>query len=90
MPSSLSAKRELRTLFIQYSVNFPDVALTAANCAEPVGVMEQETEYLTALHAITHYAVSGNELQLTDDQGTSALAMHGDKELLRSIETGVL
>ena len=71
-------------------LRFPDVALTAANCAEPVGVMEQETEYLPALHAITHYAVGGNELQLTDDQGTSALAMHGDKELLRSIETGVL
>lgn len=35
--------------------------------------MEQETEYLTALHAITHYAVSGNELQLRDDQGNERL-----------------
>lgn len=54
-------------------LHFPDVWLTAIHCAEPVGVMEQETEYLAALHSIAHYAVIGSELRLTDDQGNERL-----------------
>jgi hypothetical protein len=41
-------------------------------CAEPAGIMEQETAYLAALQTATRYEVEGDELVLLNGEGVKA------------------
>jgi heat shock protein HslJ/uncharacterized protein YraI len=52
----------------EISINMP--ASTMRFCADPPGVMEQETEFLAALTSAATYSVQGNQLQMrtADDQ----------------------
>jgi heat shock protein HslJ len=43
-------------------------------CAEPKGVMDQETAYLAALQTATRYEIEGDELVLWNSEGTKAAA----------------
>lgn len=43
---------------------------TRRACADPAGVMEQEARYLQALATATQYRVSGDRLELRNDQGS--------------------
>ena len=42
-------------------------------CAEPAGLMEQETAYLAALQQVTHYTITDDTLDLSDAAGTVLL-----------------
>ena len=48
-------------------------ATTRMMCAEPAGVMEQESAYLAALPMAASYAIVGGELEITDANGTMLL-----------------
>jgi len=45
-------------------------ATTQKMCAEPVGVMDQEAAYLNALQMAAVYAITGDELEITDTDET--------------------
>jgi heat shock protein HslJ len=51
------------------------LAVTEKFCAEPEGIMEQETEYLAALQAATTYRIDGERMEMRDDDG--ALQIQG-------------
>jgi heat shock protein HslJ len=48
-------------------------ATTRKMCAEPAGVMEQETQYLTALGTAANYMLDGNKLELRTSDGALAV-----------------
>jgi len=61
--------------FAAYSVQDRDITIqppgsTRRACAEPKGVMEQESLYLQALSMATHYRIAGGRLELRDAQGS--------------------
>ncbi len=43
-------------------------------CAEPKGIVEQETAYVTALESATAYQIGGDRLRMTNVQGVGSLA----------------
>ena len=45
-------------------------------CAEPEGVMEQETQYLAALQMAESYQVEGQVLELRRSDGTLVVIFH--------------
>jgi heat shock protein HslJ len=47
---------------------------TRMACAEPKGIMEQETAYLAALQTAVRYEIEGDELVLWNSEGTKAAA----------------
>jgi heat shock protein HslJ len=51
------------------------LAVTEKFCAEPEGIVEQETEYLAALQAATTYRIDGERMEMRDDDG--ALQIQG-------------
>jgi heat shock protein HslJ len=54
-------------------INFGQVGSTLMFCADPDGVMTQETTYLLLLKDVTSYAISNNELTLSDSLGNPQL-----------------
>ncbi|MCB8984449.1 MAG: META domain-containing protein [Ardenticatenaceae bacterium] len=52
------------------SIEIGPIGSTMRFCAEPAGVMEQESEYLVALQSAATYSIQGNMLQMrtADDQ----------------------
>ena len=50
-------------------IEFGPQASTRKMCAQPLGIMEQESAYLAALEAATEYNLRGNTLEMLDDQG---------------------
>lgn len=50
------------------------VAATEKACADPDGVMEQESVYITALAVVLSWSVEGNQLVLTDGGGNPILS----------------
>ena len=50
-------------------IKFGPQATTRKICAQPLGIMEQEDAYLTALGAAVEYNIKGATLEMTDDQG---------------------
>jgi heat shock protein HslJ len=42
-------------------------------CAEPEGIMEQETEFLAALESVAVYAIDGDSLDMHREDGARAL-----------------
>jgi heat shock protein HslJ len=51
------------------SLSFGPVATTRKMCAEPEGIMEQESAYLAALERVTAYRIQGDSLELLDAEG---------------------
>jgi heat shock protein HslJ len=51
------------------AVTLGPVATTRKMCAEPEGIMDQESAYLAALESATAYQIKGNALKLTDADG---------------------
>jgi heat shock protein HslJ len=49
------------------------VATTRMYCSEPEGIMEQESEYLTALQSAASYRIEGQELSLLYANNTTAV-----------------
>jgi heat shock protein HslJ len=47
------------------------IAATRMACPDPEGSNEQETAYFAALQRVSGFRISGNELTLTDDEGTT-------------------
>ena len=54
-------------------INFGQVGSTLMFCADPDGVMTQETTYLLLLKDVASYAISNNELTLSDSLGNPQL-----------------
>jgi heat shock protein HslJ len=54
------------------SIEIGPAASTRMACTEPEGVMEQETQYLTALSAASSYNVDGDKLELRTSDGALA------------------
>ena len=54
-------------------INIEQVGSTLMFCADPDGVMIQETTYLLLLKNVTSYAMSNNELTLSDSLGNPQL-----------------
>ncbi len=48
-------------------------ATTRKMCAEPEGIMEQETEFLTALQSVAVFALDGDKLDMHREDGARAL-----------------
>ena len=55
-------------------ISIGPAATTRMFCGEPEGTMEQEGAYLAALEAVTAYEIKGNELELTNHEGTEMAA----------------
>jgi heat shock protein HslJ len=53
------------------SLQIGPAAVTRMMCAEPEGVMEQESGYLNALGKVTSFSISGDQLTLLDESGNS-------------------
>lgn len=54
-------------------INIGQVGSTLMFCADPDGVMTQETSYVLLLRNVTSYAISDNELTLSDSLGNPQL-----------------
>jgi heat shock protein HslJ len=52
------------------TISIGPAATTRMMCAEPEGIMEQENAYLAALQSATNYQIEGDQLLLTDADGT--------------------
>lgn len=50
-------------------ISISAVATTMMSCAEPEGIMEQETNYLAAIQLAATYQIRGNTLELRDANG---------------------
>jgi heat shock protein HslJ len=62
-------------------------ALTRMMCAEPEGIMEQETAYLAAMSSASAYTIEGDELTLVDATGTrlvQARAVRAEAEAVQA------
>jgi heat shock protein HslJ len=59
------------------SIKIGPAASTRKMCADPAGIMEQETQYLKALETAASYRVEGNQLELRT--ATGALAVTFEK-----------
>ena len=55
------------------SLTFGPAGSTKMSCAEPEGVMEQESTYLGLLEAMKSYTIEGDRLSLLDENGTAVL-----------------
>ena len=66
--NSYSAAYEVDGLRISIS----QATSTMMACAEPEGIMEQETAYLAALQTATRYEIEGDELVLLSGEGSKA------------------
>lgn len=51
----------------------PPLAVTVQLCSEPVGIMEQEAEYLEKMNLAARFRREGNRLELLDASGESIL-----------------
>ena len=51
------------------SISIGPAGYTRKMCAEPEGIMEQESAYLTALESVTAYQIKGNALQVFGADG---------------------
>lgn len=51
------------------------MASTLKACLEPEGLMEQETEFLTALSTVDTYRVEGSQLEMRTADGAIALTL---------------
>jgi heat shock protein HslJ len=56
------------------AVTFGPAATTRKMCAQPDGIMEQESAYLAALESAATYQIRGDELVLTDADGVRLAA----------------
>ena len=52
-----------------------DITMTLMACAEPDGVMDQETAFLAALREVTAWEQDGDDLRLLDDAGDVRLML---------------
>ena len=64
--------------FGSYQLNKTEIKIgpigsTLMFCADPDGVMTQETSYQLLLHNVTSYVISDNELTLSDSSGNPQL-----------------
>jgi heat shock protein HslJ len=55
------------------SLTFGPAGSTKMSCAEPEGVMEQESTYLGLLETARSYTIEGDRLSLQDENGTAVL-----------------
>ena len=63
-----------------YSVNGNNISINAPGstqvlCAEPEGIMEQETQILAALQTASTFTISGNTLEMRDGGGSIAMIL---------------
>jgi len=49
------------------SITFGPIATTRMICDQPDGVMDQESAYLAALQKTAEYAITGNQMEFTDE-----------------------
>jgi len=59
----------------------PAVAITAQDCHEPEGVMQQEADYVEALHDAAAYRVTDNRLEIENGAGETTLVFRRKEEL---------
>lgn len=50
-------------------LEIPEIDTTEQRCLEPVGIMEQETQYTALLESVTTFELDGNQLFLRTDGG---------------------
>jgi heat shock protein HslJ len=55
------------------NLSISDVAMTEMFCAEPEGVMDQESAYLAVLRTAAAYQIMEDQLQITDVDGATVL-----------------
>jgi heat shock protein HslJ len=55
------------------NIEFGPMAATRKMCAQPLGIMEQESAYLAALEAAAEYDLGGNRLEIKNDRGDVTL-----------------
>ncbi|WP_067050400.1 META domain-containing protein [Methanofollis ethanolicus] len=55
------------------SLTFGPAGSTKMTCAEPEGIMKQESTYLGLLEAVKSYTLEGDRLSLQDENGTAVL-----------------
>ena len=56
------------------AMTFGPLITTRMACADPEGIMDQESAYLTALGSANAYEITGNKLEITDPEGTRVAA----------------
>ena len=60
------------------SISFSQIAWTERACLDPPGVMEQESDFLLILTAVTSFEIDGDELRLISPDGE--LRFRGDDD----------
>lgn len=55
------------------SIHIGLLITTQITCAEPAGIMDQETQYLAAMQSATTYQISGDQLKLLAAGGSTAV-----------------
>jgi len=61
-------------------LTFGPMATTRQMCADPLGIMQQEQAYLSALEKVASYKVEGKTLEMYDDRGKSILKFQRNSE----------
>jgi heat shock protein HslJ len=56
------------------NITIGSIGITFMMCAEPEGIMEQESAYLTALESARSYSIEGDTLELKDAEGQRAVS----------------
>ncbi len=57
-----------------HAIVIGSVSATEKTCAEPDGIMDQESAYITALAVVLGWGVDGSQLVMTDDGGNPILS----------------
>jgi heat shock protein HslJ len=50
-------------------IEFEQIASSLRLCSEPLGIMEQESDFLQALQSVSEYRISGRTLEMSGDRG---------------------
>lgn len=66
------------------------IRITFMMCAEPEGIMEQESAYLAALESAASYSIAGDTLKLTDAGGKLAVSYVAAPEQVPSLTEDTL
>jgi heat shock protein HslJ len=56
-------------------LDIPQVDITEQSCPEPVGIMEQEAQYIAILNEVTAFELDGSQLLLHTDDGPGLVFM---------------
>lgn len=71
------------------NITIGPAALTRKMCAEPEGIMEQESQYLAALEMAATYEIDGARMDMYDESGARVATFEGTETVEEALEEKV-